>query len=71
MKTAFFVVMLFVALFAAMDIIFDDGTRKNKDAQTVAGSLGLKPIRRRPDCVALFLISTMFMSAILIVEVLS
>ena len=71
MRTAFFIVMMVVAVFSAMDIIFGDSNSSKSDASTVVGSLGLKPARRRPESVALFLISTVAMAAFLIVEVLA
>ena len=71
MRTAFFIVMRVVAICSAMDIIFGDGYSSKPDASTVVGSLGLKPARRRPESVALFLIATVAMAAVLIVEVLA
>lgn len=71
MRTAFFILMMVVAAFAVMDIIFGDGNSSKTDATTVAGALGLKPERRRPESVAVFLIATIAMAVVLIVEVLA
>lgn len=70
MRTAFFVLMIVVAAFSAMDIIFGGGNSSKPDTSTVADALGLKPERRRPESVALFLIATVAMAVVLIVEVL-
>lgn len=71
MRTAFFVLMMVSAAVAAMDIIFGDGNTSKADASTVVGALGIKPVRRRPESVAVFLIATIAMAAVLIVEVLA
>jgi len=69
MKTAFFVVLLIVAVFSALDIIFGDSVPK--EDTSVIGTFGIKPIRRRPDVVAIFLISVLAMSVVLIVDLFS
>lgn len=70
MRTAFFIVLLFIAFASAMDIVFGDATKKN-DQSTVVGALGLKPARRRQESVTVFLIAVAAMTALLIVEVLA
>lgn len=71
MRTAFFILMAAVALFAGMDIIFGDATKNKSDSSTVAGAQGIKPARRRPESVTVFLIATVAMVVVLIVEVLA
>lgn len=71
MRTVFFILMAAVALFTGMDIIFRDATRNKSDSPSVAGALGIKPTRRRPESVAVFLIATVAMIVVLIVEVLA
>lgn len=66
MRTAFFILMMVVAVFAAMDIIFGDGNSSNTGASTVYSMLGVRPVLRRPDSVYLFLIATVSMVVILI-----
>lgn len=70
MRTAFFIVLLFIAFVSAMDIVFGDAAKKD-DQNTVVGALGLKPARRRQESVAVFLIAVAAMTALLIVEVLA
>lgn len=69
MRTAFFIVMLFIAFISAMDIVFGDADRKN-DQITVAGALGIRPSRRHQGSVAALLIVVAAMTALLIAEVL-
>ncbi len=69
MRTAFFIVLLFIAFVSAMDIVFGDAAKKD-DQSTVVGALGLKPARRRQESVVVFLIAVAAMTALLIVEVL-
>jgi len=69
MKAAFFVVLLIVAAVSAADIIFGDSG--SKVDTSVVGVFGIKPSRRRPDVVAIFLISVVAMSVVLIVDLLS
>ena len=71
MRTAFFISMMVVAVFSAMDIIFGGSNSRKPDTSTVAGALGLKPDLRRPESMALFLIATVAMAVVLIVEVLA
>lgn len=69
MRIAFFIVLLFIALASAMDVVYGDAAKRD-DQSTVVGALGLKPIRRRQESVAVFLITVAAMTALLIVEAL-
>lgn len=69
MRTAFFIVMLFIAFISAMDIVFGDAVRKD-DQITVAGALGIRPSRRHQGSVAALLIVVTAMTVLLMAEVL-
>ncbi len=68
MKVAFFVGLMIVAVLSAMDIIFGD--YRPKEDTSVAAVICINTRRCRPDVVAIFLISVVAMSVVLIVDLL-
>lgn len=58
MKVAFFVVMLFIALIAAIDITTSNQGSGKPSTGTLVDSLGFRPTCQRPDSVMLFAITT-------------
>lgn len=70
MKAAFFVVMLFIALLAAIDITTSSYGSSKPSSGTLAENYGFRPTRRRPDSVMLFAIITVALVMTLVLEVL-
>lgn len=69
MKVAFFVVMLFIALLAAIDITTSNQDSRKPSTGTLADSLGFRATSRRPDSVILFAITTAALVMALVLEV--
>ena len=55
MRITFLIVTLLIAFIAALDITCGDSGKKTTGS--IAGAMGFDPVRRRPDSVAVFLIS--------------
>lgn len=69
MRIAFLIVTLLIAFIATLDITCGDSGKKNTGS--IAGAMGFDPIRRRPDSVAVFLISILANVVVLVVEVMA
>lgn len=69
MRIAFLIVTLLIAFIAALDITCGDSGKKGTGS--IAETMGFNPVRRRPDSVAVFLISILANVVVLVAEVIA